>query len=610
MKVDRASLQRRDAPSMLILEWFGGASSPPAEGGPSLDLRIEADQTIELRSPFVRLVGSANLHVTGTTNRPGLVGKVEFEEGGEITLQNLRYDLERGIFTFADPDRIDPSIELQLTTWVQNYQVTLRVSGTSDRLVPQVTSNPPLPQEQVYSLLAMGYRSDSLGSGAMGVGLASTILSQQISSELDRRTKWVLPHVRVDPFASNPTSGPAARVTVVQQLAPNWTVTLQSNLSSRTGRGHRQPLVPRPRHLPRGESRSRRLLRSRHQDAATLLRACVVAALSLRVPGPRPILMGIAAWLVATTAPPLAANINETPIASLSVESDGPVNRDATLEVLGLEIGGTLDRTLLRDAILSMYASTDAEWVKIEAAETPDGLDVLVRISVKPTVAQIHVEVGNRVLRKRIEKWLEVARGDVVSTTSIEAGARRITRKLRERGYADPKVDVFLDYQRATNTVAVTVVRRTRSANDRQRGEAGRASTIPKSQPSPPPRSNPARSSPSGSKRRSGRRSKTISRRPASGRPRSCMSSTSARAMHVDLEVVGGSGRSLRMELTYPEEGSKAVLNAIPDPKKEEIHPQQTDALAERVRERLQEAGYLLAEVSAELVTDESTGPF
>jgi len=217
---------------MLILEWFGGASSPPGEGGPSLDLRIEADQTIELRSPFVRLVGSANLHVTGTTSRPGLVGKVEFEEGGEITLQNLRYDLERGIFTFADPDRIDPSIELQLTTWVQNYQVTLRVSGTSDRLIPQVTSSPPLPQEQVYSLLAMGGRSDSLGSGAMGVGLASTMLSQQISSELDRRTKWVLPHVRVDPFASDATSGPAARVTVVQQLAPNWTVTLQSNLSS------------------------------------------------------------------------------------------------------------------------------------------------------------------------------------------------------------------------------------------------------------------------------------------------------------------------------------------------------------------------------------------
>jgi len=232
LRVDRASLQRREAPSLLLLEWFGGAPSPPTEGGPSLDLRVEADQTIDLRNPFVRLVGSASLHVTGNTSQPGLVGKVEFEEGGEITLQNLRYDLERGTLTFSDPNRIDPSVELQLRTWVQNYQVTLRVSGTSDRLIPQVTSSPPLPQEEVYSLIAMGHRSDAFGSGAMGVGVASTILSQQISSELDRRTKFVMPHVRVDPFAESTSSGPSARVTVVQQLASNWTVTLQSNLSA------------------------------------------------------------------------------------------------------------------------------------------------------------------------------------------------------------------------------------------------------------------------------------------------------------------------------------------------------------------------------------------
>lgn len=230
--VDRATLNRRESPSVLILEWFGAPPAPPGPPGPSLDLRVEADHTIELRSPFVRLIGSASLHVTGTTGRPGLVGKVEFEEGGEVTLQNLRYDLERGAFTFADPDRIDPSVELQLRTWVQNYQVTLRVTGTSDRLVPQVSSNPPLPQEEVYSLLAMGYRSDAFGSGAMGVGLASTILSQQIASELDRRTKFILPHVRVDPFAESTAGGTSARVTVVQQLAPNWTVTLQSNLSA------------------------------------------------------------------------------------------------------------------------------------------------------------------------------------------------------------------------------------------------------------------------------------------------------------------------------------------------------------------------------------------
>ena len=332
-----------------------------------------------------------------------------------------------------------------------------------------------------------------------------------------------------------------------------------------------------------------------------------MASPSHRVPGFRSILMGIAAWLIATTAPPLAADINETPIASLSVESDSPVNREATLEVLGLEIGGKLDRALLRDAILSMYASTDAEWVKIEAAETPDGLDVMVRISVKPEISHIHVEVGNRILRKRIEKWLEVGRGDVVSTTSIEAGARRITRKLRERGYADPQVDVYLDYQRATNTVAVTIT-----------AELGPPLTVsavkldgiddPEIAAIATPRIKPG-------KKLTVRFEENIRQKIEDDLKEAGF--WEAEVLHVghvgdgdaiELEVSVDPGVQYRMELTYPEEGSKAFLNAVPNPKKEEIHPHQTDALADRVRERLQEAGYLLAEVSAELVADES-GP-
>ena len=41
-----------------------------------------------------------------------------------------------------------------------------------------------------------------------------------------------LDQVRVDPFAEYSTGNPTARVTLVKQLSPTWTVILQSNLSS------------------------------------------------------------------------------------------------------------------------------------------------------------------------------------------------------------------------------------------------------------------------------------------------------------------------------------------------------------------------------------------
>jgi len=306
-------------------------------------------------------------------------------------------------------------------------------------------------------------------------------------------------------------------------------------------------------------------------------------------------------------AAPVAANIDPASIAKLTVQSDGPVDRQSTLEILGLEVGGTIDRTLIREAILAMYASTDAEWVRIEAAETDEGLDVMVRISVRPTIEKIRIEVGNRVTRKRIEKWLEIGVGDVVTQAGIESGKRRITRHLRDRGYSDPQVDIFLDYQRAKNTVVLSVAA--------DLGEPMTLNSIILTGIDDPEITALATPKTKVGKKLSLHVEEKIRQQVEDNlKEIGFWEAEVLRVEHhgegstVDIEVVVTSGDRYRLELHHPEETTKAVLNAIPDPKKEEVHPQQTDALAERVRERLQEAGYLLAEVSAELDFD-SDGP-
>jgi autotransporter translocation and assembly factor TamB len=234
LTVDRASLRRKDDVASILVDWFGGTSPPPPSQGPNLNLHVEADETIEVRNPFVRLVGSASLDISGTAAQLGIVGKVEFEEGGEVTLQTIRYELERGSLTFSDPLTIEPFIELRAATWVQNYQITVQITGTPDRLMPSVASNPPLSEGEIYSLLALGYRDESLGGGAMGLGLASSVLTSAITAEIDRRARNLLPvdQIRVDPFAESSTGNPTARVSVVKQLNPTWTFIVQSNLSA------------------------------------------------------------------------------------------------------------------------------------------------------------------------------------------------------------------------------------------------------------------------------------------------------------------------------------------------------------------------------------------
>jgi len=238
--LDRMTLNTKDDVATILIDWFGGPETAAEENGLGLDLHVEADDTIEIRNPFVRLMGSASLDVTGTSTRPGLVGKVEFVEGGEATILGNHYELERGSLSFSDPDSIDPFIDLQASTWVQDFQITVHLSGNSDRIVPSVVSTPPLNAPQIYSLLGVGYINEAQGSGAMGLGLASSILSRQLTSELSRRTSLVLPvdQVRIDPFAADSTGNPTARLSVVKQLTPSWTVILQSTLS-----GEREQLV-------------------------------------------------------------------------------------------------------------------------------------------------------------------------------------------------------------------------------------------------------------------------------------------------------------------------------------------------------------------------------
>ena len=237
--VTRGEVRRQDDLASLLMDWFGKVG-PPAEDGLRLDLHVLADENLVSRSPFVRLVGSADLNITGTDARPGLVGSVEFMEGGEFTLQGIRYELERGRISFSDPSRIDPMLDFQARARIREYEVWLSLTGTTDRLIPTVSSDPPLNPAEIYSLMALGQVGQGEPGGAVGLTMASTLLTRRMNEVLGSREQWLLPvdQIRVDPFIESSTGDPSARVTVVKQLSPSVTVTLQSNLS-----GNREEII-------------------------------------------------------------------------------------------------------------------------------------------------------------------------------------------------------------------------------------------------------------------------------------------------------------------------------------------------------------------------------
>jgi len=231
---------------------FGGG---PGGAGPSgstflrnLQFDVEAISTPDARMewPNAELEADANLRIRGSWEHPILLGHIHVLSG-DLMFHGSRYRVARGDLNFANPFQLNPDINVEATTTIQQYEITLNFSGPANKLSLSYRSDPPLPSNDIVTLLALGQtsteaevRSGGTGAGAQGPGTgASALLSEAISSQLGGRLERLfgITRFRVDPGLAGVGStgseqNAAARVTVVQQIARNLTITYVSNVSS------------------------------------------------------------------------------------------------------------------------------------------------------------------------------------------------------------------------------------------------------------------------------------------------------------------------------------------------------------------------------------------
>ncbi len=314
------------------------------------------------------------------------------------------------------------------------------------------------------------------------------------------------------------------------------------------------------------------------------------------------ILLAVAAIIVSARS--AAAAPEGPPITSIQVEATGAVDPKAVAEVLELHVGRPLDRMRLREVIRTLYAGGEIEWLRVEAAPSLDGIDVVVRLSYRSTISQIKVRTKNPVFRVKVRRWLQLELGDPVTAAGIEASRRRVERRLNDRGFTDAVVDVYLHYDRAANTVAVEVEIGTgppdvvgtvvlAGIDDDEMA----AAAMPKFKPG-------TRLT---AKLEDRLRTRTETRLREMGFWEAEVLAIERRSdgAGVELLLKVDPGPRYRVELEAPPESAKIADRAFPDPAQEEVHPAQTEALAEQVQERLQQDGYLLADVRAALVDED-----
>ena len=202
-----------------------------------LDVRILSAPELTVQTSLAKLSGGVDLRLRGTAAKPTLLGRINVAEG-DIKLGGTKYHLERGDVTFTDPVRIDPVLDIEATTRVRDYDITIGLHGTFEKLNTTYRSDPPLSSADIVALLAFGRtEQESALNSAPQSGFAESasgaMLGQAINQTVTNRVSKLfgVSSIRINPALGGPDNNPNARLTVEQQVSNNVSFTYITNLT-------------------------------------------------------------------------------------------------------------------------------------------------------------------------------------------------------------------------------------------------------------------------------------------------------------------------------------------------------------------------------------------
>lgn len=214
-------------------------SLSPVLNNLKFDVHITTAPELEVQtSGGFKVTGDADLRVRGTASRPVLLGRIDITQG-EVKFNNTNYQLDRGDITFTNPTVIEPIFNIDATTRVRDYDITLGFHGTPDHMRKVFRSDPPMPEGDIIALLAMGRtreESTSLTGQATSPfteAASNAILGAAISNVLSSRAQKLfgLSQIKIDPSVGGPENNPNARLTIEQQVSGRVTLTYVTNLA-------------------------------------------------------------------------------------------------------------------------------------------------------------------------------------------------------------------------------------------------------------------------------------------------------------------------------------------------------------------------------------------
>jgi len=219
------------------------------------DVHILAPSSLRVENNIAHVVASADLWLRGTYDHPQISGGADVERG-EVLVLGRRYLVRRGRIEFPNPAKLEPYFDLAGETLVrvpgQTYVVNVQLTGTTAALSRSITSDPPLSEIEILSLLLGGEANADVRNAEMGTlqkeeaqrtlaatqvqyaaaGFATAPLTRVVEQSIGLDTFQLTPNVGYDPYQR---LSPTARLTVGKRISNTIYLTYSRSLNTPGG---------------------------------------------------------------------------------------------------------------------------------------------------------------------------------------------------------------------------------------------------------------------------------------------------------------------------------------------------------------------------------------
>jgi autotransporter translocation and assembly factor TamB len=168
-----AALPKIDAPANPA------AAMPEPFRNWNLDVRVRTENPFLIRGNFATGTVDVNLRVGGTFGKPAPDGEVKISDF-KAALPFSTLKVRKGTVRFEPASGFDPVLEIRGSAEPRPYRVSVFVYGRASNPQLVLTSNPPLPENEIMTLLATGTTTSGLENPQAASSRAMQLLAEEL----------------------------------------------------------------------------------------------------------------------------------------------------------------------------------------------------------------------------------------------------------------------------------------------------------------------------------------------------------------------------------------------------------------------------------------------